>query len=125
MASAPALGAGGREFESPHPDLFWQPALADRLFLFYKPANMDECYFYILYSQKIDKFYIGHTCDNLEERLRRHNSNHKGYTGKTNDWTIVYYEKYPSKQAAYAREREVKNWKSRQKIQELINTKSG
>ncbi|MGY6522384.1 MAG: GIY-YIG nuclease family protein [Mongoliitalea sp.] len=40
------------------------------------------CYFYILYSQTLDKYYLGHTCDILEDRLRRHLSNHKGFTGK-------------------------------------------
>ncbi|QCK13852.1 GIY-YIG nuclease family protein [Mangrovivirga cuniculi] len=76
-------------------------------------------YCYILYSAKLDKYYVGHTGDKLEERLRRHNTNHKGFTGKTNDWQIVYQEKYPTKVEAYAREREIKNWKSRKKIEAL------
>ena len=78
------------------------------------------CYFYILYSKTLDRFYIGHTCDNLEQRLRRHLSNHKGFTGKVPDWEIVYYETFPDKLLAYARERQVKGWKSRKKIMELI-----
>ncbi|WP_372950757.1 GIY-YIG nuclease family protein [Mariniphaga sp.] len=36
-------------------------------------------YCYILYSQKLDKFYIGSTGD-LSGRLSRHNSAHKGFT---------------------------------------------
>ena len=67
---------------------------------------MEIYYFYILYSDKLDKYYIGHTSD-LQERLRRHNSNHKGFTGKGNDWVVVYTEIYTSKKLAYAREREV------------------
>jgi putative endonuclease len=78
--------------------------------------------FYILYSLKLDKFYIGHSCDELLERLRRHNSNHKGFTGGISDWRIVYKEIYSSKVLAYNRERQVKNWKSRKLIQELIAT---
>ena len=79
-----------------------------------------KCYFYILFSAQLNKYYIGHTCDVLLERLRRHNSNHKGFTGKADDWKLVYYEEYSDKSAAYARERQVKNWKSRKKIVELI-----
>lgn len=74
------------------------------------------CYFYILYSPTLDKYYLGHTCDILQERLRRHLSNHKGFTGKTPDWEIVCGEEYPSKVEAYARERQVKSWKTRKEI---------
>jgi len=80
---------------------------------------MTNYYFYILHSQQIDKFYTGYTA-NLEERLRKHNSNHKGFTGKADDWEIVYFEKFENKTDAYAREREVKKWKSRKKIEKLI-----
>jgi len=48
----------------------------------------------------------------LPERLRKHNSNHSGFTGKYNDWKIVYSEKFVSKSEAYARERQIKKWKS-------------
>jgi putative endonuclease len=78
------------------------------------------CNFYVLYSQGLDTYYIGHTCDALEERIRKHNTSHKGYTGKTKDWRLVYYERFSDKKAAYARERAVKNWKNRKKIIALI-----
>ncbi|HAN17963.1 MAG: excinuclease ABC subunit C [Bacteroidetes bacterium GWC2_33_15] len=80
---------------------------------------MQEYYFYILYSAILNKFYIGYTA-NLEERLRKHNSNHKGFTGRNNDWKIVYKESYPTKELAYERERQIKKWKSKIRIQELI-----
>ena len=78
------------------------------------------CCFYILFSQSADKYYIGHTCENLLERLRKHNSNHKGFTGRSADWEVVYTEDYIDKTLAYAREREVKSWKSRVMILKLI-----
>ena len=68
-------------------------------------------YFYILFSETLDKFYIGHTTEQLEERLRKHLSDHSGYTARTKDWTIVYFEEYQSKSLAYRRELEVKKWK--------------
>jgi len=78
---------------------------------------------YILFSVLKDKYYIGHTGDDLSERLRKHNSNHKGYTGKTGDWKIVYQECYATKMEAYAREREIKSWKSRKRIEQLIGSR--
>ncbi len=72
-------------------------------------------FFYILYSTSIDKYYVGHTLD-LPERLRKHNTNHKGFTGKTSDWKIFYSEQFATKSEAFAREREVKAWKSRKRI---------
>jgi putative endonuclease len=76
--------------------------------------------FYILYSNKLDSYYIGATCDDISERLRRHNSKHKGFTGRTSDWEVVYSEIFAAKNEALAREREVKNWKNRKKIEQLI-----
>lgn len=45
---------------------------------------------YILYSASLNKFYIGFTESSVEERLRKHLSNHSGFTGKAKDWTIAY-----------------------------------
>ncbi|WP_236664935.1 GIY-YIG nuclease family protein [Marivirga atlantica] len=73
----------------------------------------------------MDKYYCGHTCDKLSERLRRHNSNHNGYTGKASDWEVVYSEQFDDKQTAQRREMEVKKWKSRKKIISLIQRKKG
>jgi putative endonuclease len=80
-----------------------------------------DFHFYILYSPTAKKYYIGHTSEPIEERLRKHNSNHKGFTGKFKDWKIAYSETFPSKELAYAREREVKAWKSKTRIQKLID----
>ncbi|MBN2613197.1 MAG: GIY-YIG nuclease family protein [Bacteroidales bacterium] len=83
---------------------------------------MQHHYFYILYSPNADKYYTGHTRD-LPGRLRRHNSEHKGYTGGWSDWGIVCTETYATKEEAYQREREVKSWKSRKRIEELLQKK--
>jgi putative endonuclease len=80
---------------------------------------MEKFHLYILQSETLDKFYIGYT-SNLTERLRRHNSNHNGFTGKVHDWEIVYLEEFFSKEHAYAREREIKKWKSKTRIKEII-----
>ncbi len=75
---------------------------------------------YILFSSSAARFYIGHTTEPIEERLRKHNSNHKGITAKFKDWKVIYTEAFNSKELAYAREREIKSWKSRKRIERLI-----
>ena len=77
---------------------------------------------YILFSDSKNKFYIGFT-SNLKERLIRHNQKSKGFTGNTNDWKVVYTENYETKELAHKRELQIKSWKSRIKIQELIKNK--
>jgi putative endonuclease len=55
---------------------------------------------YILYSSQKDKYYVGFTGDEINERLRKHNSNHKGFTGRSGDWKIVYTEIFLEKSEA-------------------------
>ncbi len=74
---------------------------------------------YILYSKALDRYYVGSTT-NINERLRRHNSNHKGFTGKSSDWEIVHQEIFDEKREALKREKQIKSWKSRKAIEELI-----
>jgi putative endonuclease len=78
--------------------------------------------FYILFSNLLDKYYIGHTGDEIQIRLAKHNTNHKGFTGKKCDWKIVYKESFDTKEEAYKRERTVKKWKSRKLIEKLIGS---
>ncbi len=78
--------------------------------------------FYILFSNGLNKYYVGYTADDLQDRLRRHNTNHRGFTGNKADWVIVFSEKHESKSSAYARERQVKSWKSKKLIELLIKS---
>ncbi|WP_099708703.1 GIY-YIG nuclease family protein [Flavobacterium sp. 9] len=64
---------------------------------------------------------MGHTSEGLDERLRKHLSNHSGFTGKTKDWIVIYSEEFETKSLAYKRELEVKKWKSRVRVEKLIN----
>ena len=77
---------------------------------------------YILFSQIRNRFYIGYTSDSLAERIRKHNSNHQGFTGKVGDWELKYFEPFETKEQASKREKEIKAWKSRIKIEKLINS---
>ena len=78
-------------------------------------------YVYILYFAAIDKYYTGHTAD-ADTRLYKHNSKHKGFTGQADDWEVVYQEEFDTKAAAMNREKQLKNWKSRTAIENLIRS---
>jgi len=75
---------------------------------------------YILFSQHKNRYYVGFTGDDLGERIRKHNTNHKGFTGKTGDWVLMHKEIFDNKQAAIKREASIKGWKSLKLIEQLI-----
>ncbi|MBW0176316.1 GIY-YIG nuclease family protein [Sediminibacterium sp.] len=75
---------------------------------------------YILFSASKNRFYIGCTGDDLSQRIRRHNTNHRGFTGNSGDWILMYHEEFLTKKEALGREREIKAWKSKVKILALI-----
>ncbi|WP_435255646.1 GIY-YIG nuclease family protein [Tenacibaculum sp. A30] len=60
------------------------------------------------------------SANDVVNRLRKHLSNHKGYTSKAKDWTVVYQEACDSKEVAVKREFSIKKWKSRKMIEVLI-----
>jgi putative endonuclease len=37
---------------------------------------------------------VGATQDELEQRIRRHNAHHKGFTGRANDWALMHAEPF-------------------------------
>ena len=76
--------------------------------------------FYILYSAYLDRYYLGHTTEPMAERLRKHLSAHSRWTARAKDRKVVHTEMLPDKSAAYRREREVKGWKKRDRIEALI-----
>ena len=75
---------------------------------------------YILKSETLNSFYVGMTSMVIEDRIRRHLSDHKGFTGKAKDWKLVYSEVFQTKEEDLKRESEIKNWKSSKRIQKLI-----
>ncbi len=77
---------------------------------------------YILYSDKNKKYYIG-SCQNIEERLTRHNSGRNKSTHSGMPWKILYQEYFDSRSDAVAREFSIKKMKSKIYIEKLISTK--
>jgi len=76
-------------------------------------------YSYIIFSSSINKFYIGATSLNLEDRLRRHNSNHQGFTGKANDWHFVWSQAFESKSDAIDKEKQIKKRGAKRFLEDL------
>ncbi|MFN3666208.1 MAG: GIY-YIG nuclease family protein, partial [Sediminibacterium sp.] len=76
-------------------------------------------YTYILYSNKLNKYYIG-ACTDLNRRLSEHNTGKSTFTAKGRPWLIVYVETFDSLQEAKARETYIKKQKSRIFIEKLI-----
>lgn len=74
---------------------------------------------YIIFSDTLQKFYIGFTSGDVNTRLNKHLSNYKGFTDKAKGWIIVYIEQFDIKREALAREKKLKNWKSNKRIRQL------
>ena len=77
---------------------------------------------YILYSQLLDRYYIGFTADDIKCRLAKHLANHRGFTGKAKDWILVYQQSFITKQEAMQREKEIKSWKSKVRMKYTLPT---
>ena len=75
---------------------------------------------YILYSQSLDKYYIG-SCIEVTERLDQHLSKifPGAFTTKANDWVIFFSLINLSYKQARSIESHIKNMKSKKYIQNL------
>ena len=82
---------------------------------------MNTFFVYIIYSQLLDRYYIGYTVD-LEKRIAEHQKGISIYTSKASDWTLKHYELYPNRESAMQREREIKRKKSRKYIEWLVHS---
>ena len=64
---------------------------------------------YVLQNNETKECYIGYT-ENLDDRIRKHNSPSKNFTGRREgEWILVYYEAFGSKKAAMRRESKPKS----------------
>ena len=78
---------------------------------------------YILFSKKLNKFYIGVSVD-IDRRLNEHNSGKSKFTSRGVPWQLMYTEVFPTLIEAKKRELQIKKRKSRIYLQELINGNS-
>ena len=78
-------------------------------------------YLYIIYSEKLDRYYVGHSAD-PGIRLTQHNCGESSFTSKASDWELVFQQSFDTRKEAHARELEIKKKKSRKYIEWLITT---
>lgn len=77
-------------------------------------------YVYILYSEKLNRFYIGETHD-LELRIEKHNNGYydNKWTAAGKPWVLYYAIECNCKPQALEIERHIKQMKSRVYIEHL------
>jgi putative endonuclease len=68
---------------------------------------MTQFYTYILFSSKLNKYYVGSTND-LNRRLAEHNRGKTSFAKLGMPWVLMYSEKFPTKLEAVRREMEIK-----------------
>ena len=74
---------------------------------------------YILYSKKLDRYYVGHT-NNLDRRLFEHNSYQSSSTKIGVPWEVLYCKEFSTNSEANKFELKIKAMKSRKFIENLI-----
>ena len=85
---------------------------------------MDNFYVYAIENKIRNKIYIGYTVD-LSNRLKRHNGLLKNkstaFTNKNSgNWDLVYSEVFETRQEAMKREKELKSFRGREFIRNII-----
>jgi putative endonuclease len=78
---------------------------------------------YIIYSQRIDKYYIGYS-SNVQDRLLIHDRHSKGFSFTGIPCILVYSEQLDTKKEAMARESQLKKWKNRERLESLFDSGS-
>ncbi len=80
-----------------------------------------QSHVYILFSLKLNKYYVGSTTD-LQRRLVEHNRGKEKFTKNGVPWQLVYSEVFEQIAAARKRELEIKKKKSRNYIESIIRS---
>ena len=62
---------------------------------------------YILYSSSLERYYVGHS-DDVEKRLREHNSGKGNYTSKGINWVLVVRIECKTRSEAVKLEQKIK-----------------
>ena len=79
---------------------------------------------YVLESEKTENYYIG-SCEDLFARIARHNSGRNRSTQAGIPWKLVYSESFMTRQEAYRREFQIKNYKGGEAFKKLLLSQEG
>ena len=76
-------------------------------------------FMYILYSAKLDKYYVG-ACIDFRRRFYEHNIGHSKFTSLGVPWELKFTKEFPTLQEAKQYELKIKKMKSRKYVESLI-----
>ncbi|MBI2234986.1 MAG: GIY-YIG nuclease family protein [Micavibrio aeruginosavorus] len=74
-------------------------------------------YVYILSSRRNGTLYVGVTSDLIKRVWQHKDGEIEGFTKKYNVKTLVYYEVHGNAESAITREKQIKEWKRKWKLQ--------
>ncbi|GMQ34583.1 hypothetical protein Ataiwa_28560 [Algoriphagus taiwanensis] len=77
---------------------------------------------YILYSERLDKYYVGQTSD-LVKRVERHNEGKGGFTRTGLPWGLIYSTLCNSRGEAMVLEKKIKNLGAKKFLQILEDSR--
>src|SRR5438552_1527159 len=101
LGRAPGSGPGGRGFKSHQPDKIIEA------------QTMFHCY--VLSSEKTGRRYVG-SCENLADRIDRHNAGQSKATKHGVPWVLIRSESFASRSEAAQRERYYKTGRGRDEL---------
>jgi putative endonuclease len=68
---------------------------------------LNMCFTYILFSESLNKYYVG-SCEDLKRRIDRHGKDSSKFTGRANDWKLIKYFEFQTKSEAIKLEMKIK-----------------
>ena len=104
LGRAPGSGPGGRGFKSHQPD--------------FDHRKLKDFYCYVLRSEKTGRRYVG-SCENLADRIRRHNAGESKATKHGLPWVLIHSESFASRSEAAQREQYYKTGRGRDELDKL------
>ena len=83
-----------------------------------RPINNGMFYVYVLRSRKTGRRYVG-SCENLGDRLQRHNAGESKATRHGTPWTLLHSESFSTRREAAGKERYYKTGRGRDELDQL------
>ena len=80
-------------------------------------------YCYVLRSEKTGRRYVG-SCENLAERIRRHNAGESKATKHGVPWILIHSESFATRTEAAQRERYYKTGRGRDELDQVTVERS-
>ncbi len=80
---------------------------------------------YIVASQRNGTLYTGSTDSIVSRTIKHREKTFKGFTAKYGCARLVWYERHPTRHAAFVRERQIKKWNRVWKLELIERTNPG